>query len=255
MNSVRLIHWDEEEGLERRAQLEAFGFEAAFDPGGGTVILRELRARPPDAVVIDLTRLPSHGREIARTLRGSKTSRHLPLVFVGGEPDKVKATRALLPDATYTSWAKAETAIRKAIARPVRKPVNPGDLMSARPTVLKLGVKPGFKVALLASPKGFADRLKPLPSKVTFTARADVTADLYIGFSKSARELQAHLSAVQGVADRQTLWLLWQKKASGVKTDIDGNVVRRAGLASGWVDFKVCSVDATWSALAFKRRK
>ena len=49
-------------------------------------------------------------------------------------------------------------------------------------------------------------------------------------------------------------WLIWPKKASGVKTDLDGNVVREAGLAGGLVDFKICSVDATWSGLAFKRK-
>lgn len=252
--TVRLIHWNEDEGLERRKQLEAFGFEAAFDVGGGTVILRELRARPPDAVVIDLTRLPSHGREIARTLRGSKATRHVPLVFVGGEPGKVKATRALLPDATYASWAGAKAAITKAIARPVKAPVNPGDVMSAKPAVAKLGVKPGFRVALLASPKGFANTLKPLPAKVAFTARPEATADLFLCFARTERELQAHLVAVNTVAQAQTLWLIWPKKASGVASDLDGNVVRHAGLASGWVDFKVCAVDDTWSGLAFKRR-
>lgn len=255
MKTVRLVHWNEDEGLERQRQLEALGFETAFDFGGGTIILRELRANPPDAVVIDLTRLASHGREIARTLRGSKATRHLPLVFVGGEPEKVKLTKALLPDATYTTWGKAKTAIATAIAKPVKNPVNPGDLMSARPTVLKLGVKSGFKVALLASPKGFADTLKPLPANVVFTARADKTVDLFLCFCKTARELQAQLLALQGIADRQTAWLIWPKKASGVKSDLDGNIVRNTGLASGWVDFKVCSVDDTWSGLAFKRKK
>jgi hypothetical protein len=51
------------------------------------------------------------------------------------------------------------------------------------------------------------------------------------------------------------LWLLWPKKASGVRSDLDGNVVRETGLAAGLVDYKVCSVDATWSGLAFKRRR
>lgn len=256
MKTVRLIHWDEDQGLERRQQLEACGFEAAFDfDEGPAFVLRQLRAGPPDAVVIDLTRRPSYGRELARSLRGAKATRHLPLVFVGGEPDKVKVTKLLLPDATYTTWAGAKAAIAGAIARPLKNPIDPGDLISARPTVAKLGVKPGFKVALLASPKGFAATLKPLPAKVTFTARPDDKVDLFLCFARSARELAAHLLAVQRVADRQTLWLIWPKKASGVKSDIDGNVVRKTGLAAGWVDYKVCSIDDTWSGLAFKRRK
>jgi len=255
MARVRLVHWNEDEGLERQKQLEAFGFEAAFDFGDGIFVLRQLRAGPPDAVVIDLSRLPSHGREVARSLRGAKATRHLPLVFVDGEPEKVKATKALLPDATYTTWGRAKSAIAKAIATPVKNPVNPGDVMSAKPAVAKLGVKPGFKVALLASPKGFADTLKPLPARVSFTARPDPKVDLFLCFARSGRDLQAHLLSVQGVANQQTMWLLWPKKASGIKSDLDGNVVRMTGLAAGWVDYKVCAVDDTWSGLAFKRRK
>ena len=123
------------------------------------------------------------------------------------------------------------------------------------PLPKKLGIKPGFKVALLASPKGFAAGLTPLPAKVSFTARAETDADLFICFAKSAAELQAHILAIPPVVRQQTLWLAWPKKASGVASDLDGNVVRTTGLAAGWVDYKVCSVDDTWSALAFKRRK
>lgn len=252
---VRLIHWNEDEGLERRKQLEAFGFDAAFDFGEGlSIAMRQLRSSHPDAVVIDLSRLPSHGREVARTIRGAAATRHLPLVFVDGEPEKVKVTKALLPDATYTTWTRAKVAITKAIAKPIENPINPGNLMSGRPLVDKLGVKPGFTVALLASPKGFADALKPLPAKVNFTARPNPNVDVYLCFARSSRELHAHLLSL-GVVARQTVWLLWPKKASSVKTDLDGNVVRTTGLAAGWVDFKICSVDATWSGLAFKRRK
>ena len=49
--------------------------------------------------------------------------------------------------------------------------------------------------------------------------------------------------------------MIWPKKASGVKSDLDGNIVRETGLSAGWVDFKVCSIDQTWSGLAFKRRR
>jgi len=31
--------------------------------------------------------------------------------------------------------------------------------------------------------------------------------------------------------------------------------VRRAGLAAGLVDFKICAIDADWSGLAFTRRR
>ena len=256
MKTVRLIHWNEDEGLERRKLLEALGFEAAFDFGDGIFAIRQIRSSPPDAVVIDLSRIPSHGREVAHSIRGTKATRHLPIVFVDGEPEKVKRTRLLLPDATYTTWGRIKTALPKAISKPPKDPIVPDHNAAwAKPTVAKLGVKPGFKVALLASPKGFADSLKPWPAKVTFTARPESKADIFLGFARSNRELQAHLLSLQGVADRQTLWLVWPKKASGVRSDLDGNVVRTTGLDAGWVDYKVCSIDDTWSGLAFKRRK
>jgi hypothetical protein len=129
------------------------------------------------------------------------------------------------------------------------------EVVYTTPLPRKLGIKPGFKVALLASPKGFAATLKPLPENVRFTARPEPDADLFICFVKRAAEMRHQLGTVTAAAARQTLWLAWPKKASGVKSDLDGNVVRETGLAAGWVDFKVCSIDDTWSGLAFKRRK
>lgn len=255
MAAIRLVHWNDDEGLERRAQLEAFGFDAEFDFGDGVFVLRLIRSRPPDAVLIDLSRMPSHGREVARGIRSSKATRHVPIVFVGGEAEKVERTRQLLPDAVFTTWGRIKTALPKAIAKPPKAPIVPDhNAASTKPASAKLGAKPGFKIALLASPKGFADSVKPWPEKVTFTARPEPGVDLFLCFARNARELQAHLLALKA-ADRQTAWLLWPKKASGVPSDIDGNIVRNTGLAAGWVDFKVCSVTDTWSALAFKRRR
>ena len=56
------------------------------------------------------------------------------------------------------------------------------------------------------------------------------------------------------VTQKGRLWICWPKKASGVPTDLDDNVVRRLGLAAGVVDVKVCAVDATWSGLCFMTR-
>jgi hypothetical protein len=256
MAVIRLVHYDEDEGLERQKQLEALGFDTVFEFAHGGSTLKLIRAAsPPDAIVIDMTCKPSHGREVGRVLRMSKWSRGYPLIFVDGAPATIAQTKALLPDATYTSWGRVKTAIARAIARPLKSPVVPKDLMSGKPTVEKLGVKAGFLVALLGSPKGFAETLTPLPGKVKFTAKADAQADLFLCFARTAREMQAQFLALKAAADRQTLWMIWPKKASGVKSDLDGNVVREGGLAVGWVDYKVCSVDDTWSGLAFKRRK
>jgi hypothetical protein len=125
---------------------------------------------------------------------------------------------------------------------------------STRPLSAKLGIKPGFAVCLIRPPQGFAAGLTPLPVDVTFTAHPAARLDLFVAFARSTLELSAVLALLRPIIARQTLWLAWPKKSSGVVTDLDGNLIRATGLGAGWVDFKVCSVDATWSALAFKKR-
>ena len=126
---------------------------------------------------------------------------------------------------------------------------------SGTPTARKLGIKPGFAVCVVGAPKGFAAVLAPLPPGVTLSAAATAPADLFVAFVRSARELEARLGELGTRIERQTLWLAWPKQAAKVRTDLTGNVVREAGLAAGWVDYKVCAIDPTWSGLAFKRRR
>jgi hypothetical protein len=48
---------------------------------------------------------------------------------------------------------------------------------------------------------------------------------------------------------------VWPKKSSGEVTDLSQAVVRGLGLGAGLVDYKVCSIDETWSGLLFSQRK
>jgi hypothetical protein len=53
------------------------------------------------------------------------------------------------------------------------------------------------------------------------------------------------------MASNGGLWLCWPKEASGVVTDLSDSVVQQIGLDGGLVDNKICSIDATWSAMRF----
>jgi CheY-like chemotaxis protein len=254
--SVRLIHWNGPEGRERKLRLASLGHHVEFDFVDGPGLSRVLRSSLPDAYVIDLTRMPSNGRMVAMWLRSTKSTRHIPIVFVDGDPEKVARLKQLLPDATYTSWPRLKTVLPKAIARPASNPVvPPSSIYTGRPAVEKLGIKPGMHVCLINAPKGFTAALQPLPEAVRFTAKATPECALFIAVVRSRRELATYLDSLSRSVTRQTLWAVWPKKASGIKSDLDGNHVREAGLASGYVDFKICAIDDTWSGLAFKRRK
>ena len=97
---IRLVSWNEDAARVRARQLSGMGFsvDASSLLGRGGVI-GHFRDAAPGAVVLDLDRLPSHGREVGITLRGSKSTRHLPLIFAGGDPEKVERIRVELPDA------------------------------------------------------------------------------------------------------------------------------------------------------------
>jgi hypothetical protein len=256
MAVIRLIHWNGPEGRERRLRLAALGHQVEFDDLDGASVAKVLRRSMPDAYVIDLSRLPSGGRAIAMWLRSTKSTRHIPIVFVDGDPEKVKKVRELLPDATYTTWPRLKTAIPRALARPSTNPVvPPSAIYTGRSVVDKLGMKAGMRVCIVNAPPGFIASLKGPPDGVRFTAHATPDCDLFLAFTRSRRELFAHFLTFDKSITRQTLWIAWPKKAARVTSDLDGNFVRETGLASGWVDFKICALDETWSGLAFKRRR
>jgi len=115
-HTVRLICWKEDRARELATKLETAGF--AVDAGAlDGPALRTLGQSPPDAVIIDLGRLPAQGRDVGVTLRTTARSRHTPLVFVDGAEDKVARTRDVLPDASYTSRDEMASSVRQAIGR------------------------------------------------------------------------------------------------------------------------------------------
>jgi CheY-like chemotaxis protein len=254
---VRLIHWNAAEAAERAARLRAAGYRVEFEmltPEG----LRELRANPPHAVVIDLSRTPSHGRDVGLGLRSYKATRHVPLVFVEGDREKVARLKELLPDAVYTTWSRIRGSLKRAIAEPPRDPAVPGSVLagySGTPLTKKLGIKVNSLVALIGAPPGFEKTLGKLPDGVTLRRRAGGRADLIIWFSKSCKDLESRIGRVAERVGRDGLWIAWPKKSSRKAADLSQAEVRRIGLAAGLVDYKVCAIDATWSGLKFTRKK
>ncbi len=257
MQRIRLIHWKADEAEERAAMLQGFGY--AVDSGPLTAAgLRGLRADPPDAVVIDLSRAPSLGRDLGLNLRKYAATRHVPLVFAEGVPEKVIRIQELLPDAVYTTWAEMRDALQSAVDNPPADPVAPASTMAGyagTPLPRKLGIKPGSVVALVSAPKGFEETLGDLPEDVTLTQSARPASEVTLWFPATLEDLKARIEDMVPCAEKGGLWIIWPKKASGIVSDLSQTVVRETGLAAGLVDFKVAAIDATWSGLRFSRRK
>ncbi len=257
MPSVRLIHWHAAVAEERAARLRAAGWEVDASRFNGPAGLRSLRENPPLAVVIDLSRLPMQGRDVGLAVRQFKSTRFVPIVFVGGPPEKVARVRQSLPDAAFTSWETIRRDLRRAVAHPPRDVVAPGSLLagySGTPLAKKLGIKPDSVVALAGAPDGFKKTLGDLPGGVKLTARATASTDLILWFVSSRKELGRGIRRMAGLTGKAGIWIAWPKKTSALASDLTQAAVREAGLASGLVDYKVCAIDADWSGLKFASR-
>jgi hypothetical protein len=258
MHLVRLIHWNAAGAKERAAQLSALGYSVESEILAPPHLLLQIKVNPPDALVIDLSRLPSQGRDVGVILRQRASTRFVPLVFVEGEDAKVERIRKLLPDAIYTSWDKIARALKEAIRNPPVSPVTPKSALdgySGAPLVKKLGIKPGYVVALVHAPSGFEKRLQTLTKDVTMKSRASKEADLTLWFNKSRAEFVQRVDSMTRIVGSGKLWIIWPKLSGRLASDLRESVVRQHGLATGFVDYKICSIDETWSGLLFTKRK
>jgi hypothetical protein len=258
MQSVKLIHWDPEQAADRAEYLKDAGYAVGYEPVGGPDFLRKLGNDPPDAIVIDLSRLPSQGRDFAVLLRKRLATRHVPLVFVGGSSETVIRIQELLPDAFFASWEKIGKSLQEAIANPPAEPVVPKSSFAAyagKPLSEKLGIKANAVVALVHAPEGFEKVLGEIPEGVRVHRQIREGRDLTLWFTRSVSDLDRDIARMAAAAEDAPLWIAWPKKASGKATDLTQQRVREVGLAAGLVDYKICSIDKTWSGLLFTRRK
>lgn len=211
----------------------------------------------PDAFVIDLSRAPSIGRDMALLLRQRPPTRRVPLVFVDGDPDKVAAIRRILPDAFYTTWARSASTIARAIAHPPTDPVVPGVFapFAGVPLAQKLGIRPDSVVALIGAPKDFERTLRRLPVGATLRRGGGGRTSITLWFVRTRRELESNVRRMRPRAAGGGLWILWAKQSRDTAPEVTQLVVRNVGLANGLVDFKIARVDPTWSGLRFSERR
>ena len=258
MNPIFLIHWNEQEGTARLDGINRCGYEAVQSEVSGPACFRQMRGIQPAAVVIDLSRLPSHGREVAVAMRNQKWSRTIPIVFVDGDPVKVGKIRQKLPDAVYAEWNGIRAALRVAIHDAPADPVRPTAMMDsykARPLTAKLAIKANATVQLIGSPDGFLEKLGDLPEGAKVRESSRGHADMRIWFVRTRAELESGIDAAARNSQNTPLWIAWPKKQSRYSSDLTQQMVRDAGLNAGLVDYKICSMDETWSALLFTLRR
>lgn len=253
---VSLVCWDPAVEPDRAALLEKGGFTLnRHDVMPGSKLITHIRLTQPAAVVIDLDKLPSHGREVATALRNTKSTRMIPIVLLGGEPEKVERMRTFLPDAFYGAWKQALALVTRAVKQGPAKaagklavPVAMMDRGSGRPVLEKLGVKAGMKLAVMAAPESFVALLNGIP----YVSRPGKNTQLTVCFIRSRLELEREM---EFLALYPPLWIAFPKQSGALRADFNENDVRELGLATGLVDNKICRIDDDWSGIRFAARR
>jgi CheY-like chemotaxis protein len=259
MARVRLLHWKSAEAAAHIEALRSAGYEVEYEEQFRPALMKGWRESPPDAFVIDLSRLPSHGREIAIALRQSPRTRQVPIVFCDGTDEKIDRIRRDLPDAAYCSLSKLLSSLRKAIANPPLNPVKPVQMMdryASRTAAQKLGIGASSTVALFDPPRDVLTILGALPSGVEFVEESDDgKASVTLCFVRDADSLRSVLSRVRRFASGSKLWILWRKGALAKVGGVTESLIRDQAIDLGLVDYKICSVNEVWSAMLFARKR
>jgi CheY-like chemotaxis protein len=258
MARVQLLHWKASEAGAYLELLKAAGHQVNYEPEFTTTLLRSWRESPPDAFVIDLSRLPSHGREIAGLLRQSRATRHVPIVFCEGAEEKVARVRSELPDATYCTRKTLRSLLRRAMQARPEAPVVPREMMqryAGRSAAQKLGIQEGSRVELIDAPRNWPKILGNLPKSVEFFENYVEKINVILCFVENAASLQHWLSKLRGRAAVTKLWVLWRKGGSVARGEVAEQMVRERGIDLGLVDYKICSVNEVWSALLFAQKR
>ena len=120
---------------------------------------------------------------------------------------------------------------------------------SGTPLRKKLGVVAGQPTWRLAMPAAIADEIDGDDPPALLAAPVAGLAMAHL-FVTEAAVLQSELTRLRALlAPNGMVWVSWPKKAAKVPTDISEDGIRSVALPMGFVDVKVCAVDAVWSGL------
>jgi hypothetical protein len=257
MPTIKLLSWHDDVKI-KAASLKRRGLQIDAAPLIKiSSVVGELARLSPSVLVLDLDKVPSRSREVVIAIRTSKAARHIPILFAGGVPDKIDRLRTEFPDIKFAPWPEAQHAIAALLQNPPATPPKiPERDYSATSLSKKLGIREDMRIALLAAPDGFEEILGDLPPKTTLTPRITTVTNLALCFIRSLDDLAATLEILTLRLPRPaSAWIIYPKRSGRHRADFNENHVRDQALTAGLVDYKVCSVDADWSALKFAHRK
>lgn len=127
---------------------------------------------------------------------------------------------------------------------------------SGTPLAKKLSLKDGMTVWFDAMPGSVRAEIDDYGLTLLEQSKPSKGLNAAHIFCTERAAMEAHLTALRHMIDPAgQVWISWPKKASKVPTDITEDTIRTVCLPMGFVDIKVCAVDAVWSGLKLVIRK
>ena len=129
-------------------------------------------------------------------------------------------------------------------------------MASTQSLAKKLLIKPGNTIAPINAPKNYKALLGELPGGAEVVARAPNSgASLVHLFVTTMAELETQLPrAQQAMAKNGGIWVSWQKKTSGRKSDVTRDTIMGFAPSLGLDSVRAVSIDDEWSALKLVMR-
>ncbi len=125
---------------------------------------------------------------------------------------------------------------------------------SGTPLAKKLSLKPGMTIWLMDMP----DTVRAEIGDVGLREMVDIAPGMMAAhiFTAERAVMETTLAKLRNaIASDGFVWVSWPKKASKLPCDFTEDTIREIALPMGWVDVKVCAVDAIWSGLKLIIRK
>lgn len=125
---------------------------------------------------------------------------------------------------------------------------------SGTPLARKLSLKPGMTIWLKDMPDSVRAEIGDVGLReMVGIAPGMMAAHIFTAERAVMEDTLAQLR--NAIASDGFVWISWPKKASKMPCDFTEDTIREVAYPMGWVDVKVCAVDAIWSGLKLMIRK
>ncbi|MCW5873239.1 MAG: hypothetical protein KIS88_01185 [Anaerolineales bacterium] len=97
MGRLFLFAWEQDQAKTAANTIASWGWQVQLEWQDGGRGSAAVKAALPDVLVFYLDHKPSHSRATAEHLANTKSTRYIPMVFVGGAGEGLQKARNLFP--------------------------------------------------------------------------------------------------------------------------------------------------------------